>query len=148
MQKIISISLCFFFFTACSGLFISHDENLAGKEALQFVNKAFVDRDLDSAYALLAQDTKTSISLQKVKDTTVQMHPALYPTSVQAQDFEPIPGQKAMSIYVVGENGDEKFYYRIIMSGTSETGYKPAGFFRDNGPQPRTKLMQKLEPPQ
>ncbi len=60
-------------------------------------------------------------------------------------EFEPIPGQEGMNIYLTGENGAEKFYYRIPMKGSEGKGYKAAGVFRGQGPYAPSELRQPLQ---
>jgi hypothetical protein len=49
------------------------------------------------------------------------MHSSEYPSSVEATDYEPMPGQKAINIYVSGSSGKDAF---II--GSSWRGQKKA----------------------
>lgn len=50
-----------------------------------------------------------------------------------------------MNIFLVGEVDSEKFYYRLVMAGTQDAGYKVAGFWRGSGPYPTSKLRHSLQ---
>jgi hypothetical protein len=63
---------------------------------------------------------------------------------LMATDFEPMPGQTAMSIYLTGKNDNEDFYYRLVMQGTTQTGYTVSGFYRGSTAYPASKLRQTL----
>lgn len=41
-----------------------------------------------------------------------------------------------MNIYLFGENGSEKLFYRFAMEGVKEKGYKVCGFWRHDGLHP------------
>lgn len=43
-----------------------------------------------------------------------------------------------------GENDREEFYYRFVMEGTSETGYKISGVRRESGPPSHLNLRHDL----
>lgn len=129
----------------CSGSVISHDEDMAAKSAIHFAKVAIVQHDIQNGYSLLSENIKKSTPIEKYSEVLTQMHPASYPLSLTADEFEPIPGQRGMNILLHGENGAEQFYYRLTMEGTAGTGYKVAGLYRGNGPYPPSKLKQKLK---
>lgn len=49
-----------------------------------------------------------------------------------------------MNIFLMGDNPDENFYYRLVMEGTASTGYKVAGIFRGNKRYPDSADKKKL----
>jgi len=53
-------------------------------------------------------------------------------------------GQKAMNIYLLGGDNDEKFYYRFVMEGTQETDYLVSGFWRNESPYPPSNMRKSL----
>jgi hypothetical protein len=69
----------------------------------------------------------------------------LYPISLTAEEFEPMPGQKGMNIFLYGENESEKFFYRLTMEGTTGMGYEVSGIYRGSGPYPPSKSRQRLK---
>lgn len=118
----------------------SHSPAMAAREAQRFAQMTFIDRNLTTAYSLLSENTRNDLPFEQFREVVLKMHAAKYPALVKAVEFEPIPRQKEMNICLVGESGDEKFYYRFVMDGTLETNYEIAGFWRNMvriRPQPR-----------
>jgi len=112
---------------------INHDEVLAGRRAVEFAQVAFVKHDIENGYALLSDSTKRRVSLEKFKEVLSRLHPKAFPTSVTASEYEPMLGEKAIYIYLVGENSDEHFSYRLTMEGTATTGYRVLSLDRGSG---------------
>mgnify|MGYP001614693691 CR=1 FL=1 len=100
---------------------INHDEVLAGRRAVEFAQVAFVKHDVENGHALLSDSTKRRVSLEKFKEVLSRLHPKAFPTSVTASEYEPMLGEKAIYIYLVGENSGEHFYYRLTKEGTATT---------------------------
>jgi hypothetical protein len=145
MNKLLSVLIIGLLLAGCvSTSIIAHDEKKAAKAAERFATAAFLKRDYSDAYDLLSIDTKNRVSLVQFQETIIKMHPAGFPSAIKPVEFEPIPGQKAMNIFLVGQEGSESFYYRLVMEGTSHSGYQVAGIFRGNGPYPSSKLRKKL----
>ena len=145
MKKIGFTALALVFLISCTTTIISHDVDMAAKSAIEFSKVALIKHDIQNSYTLLSDNMKKTIPLEKYSQVISQIHPSLFPLSLTAEEFEPIPGQKGMNIFLHGENGPEKFYYRFVMEGTAETGYRVSGIFRGNGPAPPSKLRQKLK---
>ena len=110
-------------FTACAQT-VKHDETLAAKRALEFARVVFLEKDLDKGYTLLSDGGKRHIPLDKFKQTIAAMHPRGYPDRVTAIEYEPMAGEKAIYIYLTGQNGEEQFNYRVTMEGTADSDYK------------------------
>jgi hypothetical protein len=140
MKTIISFTLALAFLISCTASVIRHDEDMAAKTAIEFSKVAIVQHDIQNGYSLMSDSAKKTVSLEKYAQVISQMHPSLYPLSLAAQEFEPMPGQKEMNIFLYGENGSERFFYRLTMEGTKETGYKVSGIYRGSGPYPPSKL--------
>jgi hypothetical protein len=115
---------------------ISHDPRSAAAMAEHFANAAFVKNDVASAHADLSSEMQSAYPAGELTADLSKMHPAGRPTEVAAIEYGPIPGQKAMNIYLKGSGGNEAFYYRLLMVGTSEQGYKVGGLWRGSGPYP------------
>ena len=103
---------------------VKHDENLAAKRAIEFARVVLIEKNFDQGYELLAAGGKRHISLEKFKETITRLHPRGFPTKVTAMEFQPMPGEKAIWIYLVGQNAQEQFYYRVTMDGTGSEDYK------------------------
>lgn len=120
---------------------------MAARQAELFAQTAFIERNLTSAYRLLSANARSDVPFERFRDEILKMHEGKYPASVKAVEFERIPGQKEMNIYLVGEAGDENFYYRFVMDGTLETDYKVAGVWRNDVPYPPTESVKALDIP-
>ena len=115
---------------------INHDESAAGKKAEEFAQIAFVKQDIENGYALLADGTKRYVSLEQFKIVISKLHPKAFPKTVTAFEYEPMPGEKAIYIFLTGENSGEHFYYRLTMEGTATTGYECYGSIARANPYP------------
>ena len=115
---------------------VTHDEAQAGKRAVEFAQVAFVKHDVEKGYLLLSDSAKRYVSVEKFKETLSRLHPRAFPTSVTATEYEPMPGEKAIYIYLIGENSGERFYYRLTMEGTAATDYRVSRLTRGDGPYP------------
>jgi hypothetical protein len=113
---------------------IHHDEASAGKKAEAFARVAFVKQDFENGYNLLADGTKRYVSLEQFKAVLSKMHPKAFPKSVTALEYEPMPGEKAIYVFLIGESSGEHFYYRLTMEGTAATDYKVLRFDRASQP--------------
>jgi lactam utilization protein B len=123
--------------TSCMSV-ISHDEKAAAKAATEFAQTAFIARDYSKAHGLLATRSQSDIPIDKLTDAITKMHPKSYPSKVTATEYEPLPGQRGMNIYVKGDGDGEDFFYRLVMEGDATAGYRVTGLFRGNGPNPST----------
>lgn len=102
----------------------------AAAVAEEFVRVAVVDRDMDKAYSLLDPEVQSNAPKEKFVEILADMNSHGSPTKITAIEFEPIVAEEGLNIYLTGENGGERFYYRIPMRGDDKTGYKPVGILR------------------
>ena len=123
---------------------INHDEVLAGRKAVEFAEVAFVKHDIEKGYALLSASAKRYVSVEKFKEAVSRLHPRAFPTSVTATEYEPMRGEKAIYIFLTGENSGEHFYYRLTMEGTAATDYRVSILDRGSGPYPSSNERQKI----
>ena len=128
---------------SCRSTLIHHDEDKAAAQAVQFANVAFVQQDFLSACLLFEGPPKIVYSVEMITKSIKNLHPSEYPSVVVAREFEPMPGQESMNIYLYGESENEMFYYRLNMHGTASSGYRVSGFSRANEPYP-SKLKRPL----
>ena len=122
---------------------IEHDQARAAKRAEEFVQVAFVKGDGERGYGLLAPATKRYVSLEQFKRVVARMHPQAAPKSVRVLEFEPMKGEKAIYVYLSGENSGEWFHYRITLEGTAKTDYGVLKFERSNEPYPGSSDRKK-----
>ena len=123
---------------------INHDESSARKKAEEFARVAFVKQDVENGYALLADGTKRYVSQEQFKAVLSKLHPKAFPKTVTALEYEPMPGEKAIYIFLTGENSGEHFYYRLTMEGTATTGYKVLRFDRAGQPYPSSNEKKRF----
>ena len=128
----------------CKGYVISHDEDKAADQAVRFGQAAFVVRDFKDAYRMLQPDLQKELPAPGFRDIVENIHPGGFPSVIEATDFEPVPGQESVQIFLEGRNGSSIFHYRFVMAGTSATGYRVAGMYRSVTPYPQSPLRQKL----
>ena len=103
---------------------VKHDEISAAKSALEFSRVTFLEKDAEKGYDLLSGGGKRHVPLNKFKQTIASMHPRDYPSKVTATEYEPMAGEKAIYIFLKGQNPDEQFAYRVTLEGTATSGYK------------------------
>jgi hypothetical protein len=133
MRNFFWLFACGLLLHACADSF-EHDHKLAAKRAEEFAQVAFVRRDFDKGYAMLSDNGKRYVPLEKFKETVAKLHPRTYPVRVTATDYEPMSGEKAIYVYLTGANGDEHFYYTLTLDGTAATDYKVTRLSRGSGP--------------
>jgi len=133
MRKLFLLFTCGIFFYACSDSF-EHDDKLAAKRAEEFAGVAFVRQDFEKGYAMLSDSGKRYVPLEKFKEAVVKSHPRSYPTKIAATDYEPMSGEKAIYIYLTGDNAGEQFFYTLTLDGTATSDYKVTRFSRGSAP--------------
>ena len=122
---------------------IQHDEVSATKTALQFGRNAFVSQDSENAYALLSDNAKRYVTRETFKETLLKSHPSGFPTDVRVTEYQPVPGEKLMYVYLSGENLHGRLYYELTMEGDAATGYRVAIFDRSGIAPPWSSTRQK-----
>lgn len=100
------------------------DENLAAQRAIEFAQIVLVNKNFDQGYQLLSDGGKRHISLAKFKETMTRLHPRGFPTGVTAKEYQPMPGENALWIYLSGQNPEDQFHYRVTMEATASGDYK------------------------
>ncbi len=116
--------LIFFALAASCAESKPHDEILAAVRAIEFVQITLIDQNLDNGYERLAAGGKRHVSLDKFKETMTRLHPRGFPQKITAQEYQPMPGENALWIYMIGQNDDEQFQYRLTMQATDTGDYK------------------------
>ena len=122
---------------------VGRDErNMAFNCALNFAEVAFFQQNYRKAYLLISEDCKKTF--EEFCSGIDNLHPKGFPIAVRATEYEPIPGQEKINIFLYGKNSDEEFYYRLVMQGACETSYKVFFLERAPGPYPPSKLRERL----
>jgi hypothetical protein len=114
---------------ACAKSF-EHDPKTAAQRAEEFAQAVFVRQDFERGYAMLSDSGKRYVPQEKFKETVIKSHPRKYPTRIAATDYEPMAGEKAIYVYVSGENAGEQFNYTLTLDGTAAGDYKVTRFSR------------------
>ena len=126
----------FLLLLAGAGLFfacdqpVEHDPKTAGKRAEEFAEVVFVRQDFERGYAMLSESGKRYVPAEKFKETVIKSHPRNYPARIAATDYEPMAGEKAIYIYISGENTGEQFNYTLTLDGAAANDYKVTRFSR------------------
>lgn len=120
---------------------------MAAQEAEKVARVVLIERDFQQAYDMLADNSKANMSFDKFVEVVRSMHPMNFPITAVPTEYEPIPGQRMMNIYLYGEAGDERFYYRFELNGDAKAGYKVFGMWRHDGPYPASTLKRRLGEP-
>jgi hypothetical protein len=126
---------------------LRHDQNVAARKALAFAKAAILEQDFEAAHGMVREEDQKEITKERLEEVVKSGHPTGRPTELRAIEFEPVPGQPAIQIFLMGKNDKEMFYYRVPVVGTVTDGYFPQGLFRGSGPYPQTALRQKLRLP-
>jgi hypothetical protein len=130
---------------ACTFFVSQQNPEKAAASATEFAEVAFVERNIDKAYDLLDPEFQTYATKKKFAEVLAAINSPTSPTTVTATEFESIPNQEGVNIFLIGENKDEKFYYRLPMKGTEEKGYKVAGIFRGKDQYEPSALRRPLQ---
>jgi hypothetical protein len=114
---------------ACAKSF-EHDPKIAAQRAEEFAQVVFVRQDFDRGYVMLSESGKRYVPPENFKETVTKSHPRSYPRRIAATDYEPMAGEKAIYVYVSGEDAGEHFNYTLTLEGTAATDYKVMRFSR------------------
>ena len=126
---------------------IHHDEKLAAKRALEFARIVLIDKNADRGYELLSADGKRHVPLDKFKQTVAAMNARGYPTRVSATDYEPMPGEAAIYIFLHGQNGDEQTQYRVTLEGDAADDYRVLKIDQGSAFPTFSNQKRKFDPP-
>ena len=126
---------------------VKHDEARAAKRALEFGRVAFVEKNLDGAYDLLADGGKRHVPREKFKQSLGSMHTQSFPTKLMATDYEPMADEKAIYIFIRGQNGEDQFQYRFTVAGTAATDYRVLRIDQGSGFFTLARKKQAFKPP-
>lgn len=138
--------ICFLVLTGCAKS-IQHDEKLAAKRALEFARVVLIDRNMDKGYDLLAANGKRHVPIDKFKQTVESMNARGYPTRVSATDYEPMPGEPAIYIFLRGQNGDEQTQYRVTLEGSAADDYRVLKIDQGGAFPTLSNQKRKFDPP-
>jgi hypothetical protein len=113
---------------------INHNPASAAATAQSFVDAAFVRGQVGAAFEMLSPEVRQDLGPEGFARALAQEKGASNPTRVSAEAYEPLPGQPAMTILLVGEGPLGPRYYRVVMRGDAGRGYKVDTF--EHAPRP------------
>jgi hypothetical protein len=131
---------------SCAGA-VKHDEVRAAKRALEFGRLVLFEKNFDKGYELLADGGKRHVPRDKFKQSIAAMHARSYPTKLTAIEYEPMADEKAIYIYVTGQNSEEQFSYRLTMEGSAATDYRVLKIDQGTGFFTLASRKQPFKPP-
>lgn len=79
---------------------LNHDPSKAAIEAENCADVAFKQYNPQKAFDTLSDKMKKYYSMDEFTSTIAKMHPTGYSSKVSALEYEPIPGEPAMNIYL------------------------------------------------
>lgn len=120
---------------------IAHDPQSAANAASEFAQVAFIDRNDAKAHGLLAPAAAAQSPLDQFSEIIDKMHPTGFPEKITATEYEPMPGQRGMMIYLNGVRAGEESHYRFVMEGDRRMGYRVLTARRGSGPYPPSRRM-------
>ena len=145
MKKVVLYSAMVLLVVGCKGKTkVGRDErNMAFDRALDFAEAAFFQRDYKKAYLLVSEDCNATF--EEFSSGIEKIHPKDFPVIVRATEYEAVPGEEKIKIFLHGKGDDEEFYYRFVMEGTKEANYKVFSLVRADGPYPPSELRERLK---
>lgn len=84
----------------CTPYVYRHSQMMAATGAVEFIDTAIVRGNSRGAYALLASDARGAMSFERFEAAMDQIRSNGVPTSVVAVEYQALPGQPAMNIYL------------------------------------------------
>jgi hypothetical protein len=123
---------------------LRHQPTMAAESAEAFARVAFIEGNARGAYELMCEEVKHKYSVEAVVASIDAMNTPGRPSVVEATEYEPIFGQPAMNIFLHGRTETRDIYYRFVMIGTEQTGYRVGDFFKGNGPYPPSSIRKRL----
>lgn len=97
----------------CSSSIIVHDEDTAAKQGGEFLKIFYMDKDIKKAYSMFYPGPqKATISdAKKLHDTVIDALGDM--TILRSDSFQPMPGQKAITVYFTGEHEKGTSYHML-----------------------------------
>jgi len=107
---------------------VSHDEKLAMRRAVEFIETTFVRRNLDKGYALLTDKVRAYVPFDKFTEKVASIHRGGYPSKVTAVSVAAFKGEALAAVRLRGEGSGEQFEYSVTLAGHATTDYQVTTF--------------------
>ncbi len=145
-HKVFFLTVVLILALSCTPHFFKHDQNIAAKEAVKIANLLFVKQDVETGFEIQRAGQSEEFTLEKLRAFVNDLHKSgVFPNEVWAIEYEPMPGQEGMKIYLTGRNKDDFFWYQFVMIGTEPKGYRVFAIYRFDGEFPASTLRKPLK---
>jgi len=124
---------------------LNHSPSAAAAIAQRYVDLLLVRKDADAAYGLVDADARARVSVETLQEAVAKAPGYGQVTSVQAVEYQPVPGQPAMDIFLTGSAGGRTFYYAVRLSGTRDEGYLVNDLSIESEPFRASSLRESLQ---
>jgi hypothetical protein len=91
---------------------------------------------------LLSDSAKRYVTRETLRESLSKWHSEALPTSVAVSEYQAVPGERLMYVYLLGETSRGLFNYQLTMEGDAATGYRVASFERTGHPPPWSSTRQ------
>jgi hypothetical protein len=150
VRRIAVILLLMMAVTACVKVqLIKHDPNKAVEDASATLGVLFFENDVDVAYPMFDEGFRNATTKEQMSSMLGQITAAVGPmTELQAEGYQPVNGQKAMTLFYQGTFERGGSYLRVVVSGDSG-GYKITSLNTSGSPFPEASGsgVHKFDPP-
>lgn len=123
---------------------LNHSPSAAAEVADRYVDLLVVQQDADAAYELVDADARRRISSAALVESVAKSPGYGEVTSVEAVEYQPVPGQPVVDIFLTGSAGDATYYYAVRLSGTVDEGYLVNDLWIQTEPFEASDLRQDL----
>jgi hypothetical protein len=128
---------------------IKHNPNKAVEDASATLRVLFFENDVDAAYPMFDEGFRNATTKEQMSSILGQITAAVgRMTELQAEGYQPVNGQKAMTLFYEGTFERGGSYIRVVVSGDSG-GYKITSLNTSGSPFPEASgsSVHKFDPP-
>lgn len=125
MQRIALLFLVACALSACVKVqFIKHNPHKAAEDASATLELLFFEGNGDAAWAMCDEELRSVTTAQDMASLASQLSMALGPMNeLRAEAYQPIQGEKAMTLFYEGTHERGPSYHRVVVTGDSG-GYR------------------------
>jgi hypothetical protein len=124
---------------------ISHDERMAASEAGEVLRLLYLRGDYVAVHERLSPELRRSSSTESLRNQAsllLQKFGKL--RDLRPDSYTPVPGQRAINIFLEGKHEKAVSYHRILLTGDAR-GYKVSGLWVSERPYPPSELRRSLD---
>jgi len=123
---------------------LNHSPSAAAEVAQRYVDLLVVQQDAEAAYELVDEDARERIDSAALAESVAKAPGYGEVTSVEAVEYQPVPGQPAVDVFLTGSAGGATYYYAVRLSGTMDEGYLVNDLWIQTEPFEASGLRQEL----